>query len=74
MALNYNELGKIGLFLFIQCVKLLTCEALTWFSVQDLKTQDKDQFDIRECFTSTDNYNWWKFKDGWIFFWVWSAL
>ena len=38
---------KICYFIFIQWVKLLTCEALKWLSMQDPKTQDKDQCDIR---------------------------
>jgi hypothetical protein len=40
---------KIRDFLFIHWTKLLTHEVLTWLSLQDSKTRDKDQVDIREC-------------------------
>ena len=52
--------NKIRCFLLIQWVKLLTREALTWFSLQDSKTQDKYQYDICECVTRTANPNWWE--------------
>ena len=51
---------KICDLIFIQWVKLLTREALTWFSLQDSKTQDKYQYDICECVTRTANPNWWE--------------
>ena len=51
---------KILYFLFVRWFKLLTREALTWFLVQDSKTRNKDQFDIREYVTCIDNSKWWE--------------
>jgi hypothetical protein len=76
MAMILNELAKKNRdFLFIYWTKLLTHEALTWLSLQDSKTQDKDQVDIRECITRASNSNWWEWKDGSrLFFWRWYVL
>jgi hypothetical protein len=53
----------------------LTHEALTWLSLQDSKTRDKDQVDIRYCITRAANSNWWEWKDGSrLFFWHWPVL
>jgi hypothetical protein len=66
---------KIRDFLFIQWIKLFTHKALTWISLQDSKTRDKDQVDIRECITRAANSNWWELKDGSnLFFWRWPVL
>jgi hypothetical protein len=66
---------KIRHFLFIHWTKLLTHEALTWLSLQDSKTRDKDQVNIRECITRATNSKWWEWKDGSrLFFWRWHVL